>query len=443
MVLLVLSGCGKEKPTPYNVTLDVWGVFDDSDTLTKLFSEYKKLNPYVRDIRYRKLAPETYREDLINAMAAGTGPDIFMMRNTWQEAFGDKLVPAPTSLISEKRFRDSFLDVVVHDFLSKDGKILATPLSVDTLALYYNKDLFNAAGIAKPPETWEDLLGLVRKLTEIDQYGNIKRSAIALGTGDNINRSSDLLLALMLQLGADPADRTMSSSAAEKALEFYQQFAKVSSPFYTWSPREHYSIDAFYEGTLGMLVNYAYQYDTLRQKNAKLNFAVAPLPQFAGTQPVNFANYWGWAVAKNKTYVAESGVSNNPMSPDAYQTARVHEAWQLIHYLAFPHEGNVLTLYNALSQTSKSVTLTFDPTKQYLDQTKKPAARRDLVEGEKEDARLAPFAIGGLIAKSWNLGPNTEAAEVLIVGAINAINRGERTISGALSVLSARLKQFQ
>ena len=43
--------------------------------------------------------------------------------------------------------------------------------------------------------------------------------------------------------------------------------------------------------------------DTIKRKNAKLNIAVSPIPQPDTGGKVNFANYWGYAVAKNKTDV--------------------------------------------------------------------------------------------------------------------------------------------
>ncbi len=443
LAVLVLTGCGDPKPAAYTVSLEVWGVFDDSDVIQSIFAEYRKLNPYIKEIKYRKLSPDTYKADLLDALAAGSGPDIFMMRNTWQEGFSDKVVPSPTLFVNEKKFRETFVDVVADDFLTDQGQALAVPLSVDSLALYYNKDIFNAVGIAEPPKTWEDLLRIVEKLTDIDAYGNINRSAIALGTGENINRSADLLLALMLQLGADTrSSNFIDESAAIKALDFYSQFSRLDSPFYTWSPREHYSIDAFYEGTLGMTVNYSYHYETFRQKNAKFNFAVAPLPQFAGQAPMNFANYWGFAVAKNKTMPAS--LSDGPqLSPDGYQVARVHEAWQFLHYLTFPHPENKVTLYNALTPTSKEMIVSKDPTLMYLEATKKPAARRDLLESQKENFSLAPFVTGNLIAKSWKPGKNVEAVEALMVDTINAVNRGERNTYEALSVFKNRFQRFR
>jgi ABC-type glycerol-3-phosphate transport system substrate-binding protein len=440
--LLFLSGCGEIQPTPYKVTLEVWGTFDDSDVFSQIVGEYRKNNPYIQDIIYRKLSPETYKEDLLDAMAAGTGPDIFMMRNTWLSGFQDKVMPAPDAMLTEKMFRDAFVDVVADDFLSEDKRIYAVPLSVDSLALYYNKDLFNAVGITAPPATWEELVTLVPRLTRIDQFGNINQSGIALGTAENVNRSPDLLLTLMLQSGAEITDGRFTDQEEERALNFYTQFARLGGPTYTWNQRQHYSIDAFYEGTLGMMINYSYHYQTIRQKNAKFNFGVAPLPQFKDKTPMNLANYWGFAVTKNKEYKPDPTGSGPKLTPDNYQKARLHESWQFLKYLTMPNPSKTLTLTNALSGTSAPFPITMDPAAKYVEITMKPAARRDLIEKQKGDVFFDPFVGGNLIAESWK-PENTEEAERYLADTISAVVRGERATRDALTVLENRLRQLE
>lgn len=438
---VTLSGCGFKSSAPegYKVKLEIWGVVDDSDAYNELLGQYKKMNPYVGDIIYRKMSPETYQEDLLDALASGNGPDVFMIRNAWRSTFEDKIVPMPDSALAEKFYRESFVDVVSDDFISQ-GQIYAAPLSVDSLGLYYNKDLFNAVGIVSPPTTWEEMIDMLKKLNRVDTFGNIVQSGIALGTGDNINRSSDVLLALMLQKNVDIGGTqngrvNFSSEGGRSALAFYNQFSDIRSSNYSWNPRLHYSVDAFYEGTLGMMLNYSWRYDELKKKNSKFNFGVAPLPQFAGEKPVNFANYWGFVVAKNKTILADQSVT---IDASKQNMLRVHEAWQFIRYMTFPHTNNMMTLTNGLANTSKDFTLTFDPAKKYLERTRKPAARRDLINAQKTDSTLAPFALGNLIAKNGYQG-SPETVTSALVEAINTVNRGEKRIDEALSVATNRI----
>lgn len=441
---LTLSGCGTA-PESYSVqSIEVWGVFDDSDAYNKAMSAYKEANPLVKNITYRKLPVDTYKEDLVNALAAGKGPDIFMIRNSWRAAFEDKTAPAPEALLPERTYRDALVDVAASDFIGTDGKIYGVPLSVDSLALYYNKDIFNAAGISRPPETWDEVVEDARILNTIDQFGSITRSGIALGTGTNINRSSDILTVLMMQLGSKIVDRKPDSAVSfaddksRQAFDFYTQFSRVGSDVYSWNARQDYSIDAFYKGNLAMMVNYSWQYEAIKQKNAKLNIGMAPLPQFNKESPVNIANYWGFVVAKDKPAAQSKTSAAAPTDPVKQNFLRTFESWQFLKFLALAGKEKKITLVNGLSGTTKEVLLASDPTKEYLDKTHKPAARRDLIAEQKDDVTLSPFAYGNLIAKNWYQG-DSESVDGILMDAIDSVVRGERTVQNALETAGGRV----
>ena len=69
--------------------------------------------------------------------------------------------------------------------------------------MVYNENIFNNAGIKKPPETWEDIINNVGQLTVKDRNGRIITSGIALGTASNISHFSDIFCLFLLQNGAD------------------------------------------------------------------------------------------------------------------------------------------------------------------------------------------------------------------------------------------------
>lgn len=438
--VFTLSGCGlRQRDTSYRMNLEVWGVFDDSDAFQQIVGKYKELNPNIGAITYRKFDVDTYRQDLLDALASGNGPDIFMVRNSWTPAFSDKVVAVPDGLIDERTYRNTFVDTVSDDFISKEGKIIGSALSVDSLALYYNKDLLGAAGIAEAPITWEEFQNDVRLLTQINSFGEIVQSGAALGTAANINRSTDVLSAILLQNGVlvprgKSNELRLASSSGANALSFYTQFANPTTSLYTWNPAMHYSIDAFYEGTAAMMVNYSWHYETIKRKNSKLNFAVAPLPQPGGAQPFNFPNYWGFVVAKNKT--APEGTSDAA----AYSAARIFDAWQFLKYVTFPNNGTV-RLQNPVSGNSKDFQTNFDPAAAYLERTGKPAARRDIVEKQKTDPVLGPFADGNLVARSWRQ-TDPESIERILGEMITSVNLGESNVQQALSTAEARINRL-
>ena len=139
-ISLLASACGGAAPASNNqpVVLNFWKTFEDSQNMQALISAYTQQHPNVQII-YTKKNIETYSQDLINALASGTGPDIFSINNAWLPEYIDKLSPAPDKTFIYKDYKDAFVDVAVSDF-TKDNKIYAVPLAIDSLALYYNKD---------------------------------------------------------------------------------------------------------------------------------------------------------------------------------------------------------------------------------------------------------------------------------------------------------------
>src|SRR4051812_47457219 len=93
---VVSSGCGSA-PQGAKVTLKIWKPFVDSDKMNLIIESYRKIHPNVT-IEYSKRNIENYEGDLLNALASGTGPDIFSINNTWLPLYLDKVVPAPAKL---------------------------------------------------------------------------------------------------------------------------------------------------------------------------------------------------------------------------------------------------------------------------------------------------------------------------------------------------------
>ncbi|MEK7583167.1 MAG: extracellular solute-binding protein [Patescibacteria group bacterium] len=405
LLVLFFVLVGGDAPKAQKANLAMWGPFDEPSYYAQVIRDYRKVNPNI-SVTYTQIPAQDYEQRLISAFAAGNGPDIWLMHNTWLPKHQDKIQPLPTKikgvkepLFTFKNFQDQFVDVAVAD-LTRGETIYALPLYIDTLALYYNKDLFNTAGIATPPRTWEDFVRNVPLLTSRDTADNIVRSAAAIGTSKNINRSTDILMLLMLQSGVRMTDKDNAGATfakqvdglnvGELAVQFYTDFANLSKPDrYTWNDRQKYSIDAFADGNTAMMLNYSHHIQTLRAKAPRLNFGIAPVPQpEKATIGVNFANYWAPTVAKQSNYGLE--------------------AWQFLIYL---------------SGTDGAIS--------YLDASLRPTARRDLIERQKNDADLGTFAHQALTARSWYQVDNV-SIETLFAKLIDDVNFNRATIRDAL-----------
>lgn len=402
---LVFGGFGKEQK---KVELEFWGVFDEPAAFDQAIRNFRRLNQNI-NIRYVPFPFEEYEKAVVDALASGRGPDIWMIQSSWLAKHKDKLLPLDQNdkdlNFKLLNFRENFVDVAEADLIDS-GQIYALPLYVDTLALYYNKDLLNSAGLSQPPKDWDEFNEAVKALTKKDSRGNIEKAGAAIGTARNINRSTDIMMLLMMQSGVEFVDRqrneaTFSDSVGfqpvgETALEYYTDFANPTKTVYTWNNNLFYSIDAFVTERLGMMFNYSHHIQTIRAKAPRLNFSVALMPQpKAASARVDYANYFAPAV---------SAASENPEA-----------AWKFLVYLA-SREGS-------LSYLSKSL---------------RPSARRDLIDFQMTDPDLGVFAKQSLTARSWHQA-DPSAIEKIFADMIEDVVFRRATVGEAIRTAEDRV----
>lgn len=422
LAALVLTGTGCARGPSQEVieatrpvTLRFWGVFDDSDAYSTIIDRYRQLRPHV-SIEYRKFRPEEYEQELIDALAEDRGPDVFMVHSSAIVEYQNKLLPLPSALtlpvreqrgtiqkeivttlrqvptLSLRQLQAQFMDVVAKDVVIPTveatagggrqtvDRIYGLPLSVDTLALYYNRALLNQAGIPEPPRTWLEVQAAARnrRLTNYDANQRIVQSAVALGTSGNVERAVDILQLLMMQNGTvmsrdgsvtfqqvPPSYQGQLAPAAE-ATVFYTDFANPVKEVYTWNETLPSSLEAFAGGRTAMLLGYSYHLATIRARAPKLEIGIAPVPQIGDN--VNFASYW------------INGVSRKTAQPDL--------AWDFVQFMAAQDQATA-----------------------YLAATKKPTALRALVASQREDVDVGVFAEQALTARSWYRGLDAGAME--------------------------------
>jgi len=408
-VILILRNIGGGNVGP-RTTVEFWGVFDDRTVYDKIIRDFQNQNPGTT-VLYKQFSFEDYEKEVVDALASGIGPDVWLMHNTWLPKHIDKLMPLPANipdldqpLMTFGEYQNQFVEVAVED-LTVDNQIYALPLYVDTLALYYNRDLFNRAGITFPPKNWDEFNNVVEQLTSLDVSGNIIQAGAAMGTSGNINRSTDVLMTLMLQSGVKMTDTDNTSAifsrsvnnihVGEIALRYYTDFANPSVRTYTWNNSQHYSIDAFTEGAVAMMFNYSHQADILNQRATRLNYAIAPMPQISESDIKNYANYWAVTVSKNS------------------QASNV--AWKFAAHLASKEGAST-----------------------YLAETRRPSARRDIIDLQKNDLRLGIFANQALTAKSWYQIDNF-AIESIFAEMIDNVNFGRLSVREALQNAEAEV----
>ena len=388
------------------ISLELWTVFEspaDFDPIIKLWNgQFPNI-----EVKVRKFRVEDYEQELINALAEDRGPDIFMLHNTMLKKHLSKLEPLPPEVTLPKvvtkgsfkkdvvvtretipsltalDVKQRFVDVVAEDVII-DDKIYGLPLYIDTLALYYNRDLLNSAGFAQPPQFWEQFQSMSAQLTKIGVDDALIQSGAALGTTNNIENATDILALLMMQTGAKMTNvgktgatfhlQTQEGSTKRnpgmEALRFYTDFARTPpTTAFSWSENEPNNLEAFSNGKLAFFFGYSYHLPLIKARTlGKLNFSIAPMVQIGNSNPVNIANYWMPLVSKKSEHIDAS--------------------WAFIEFITAPSRVNT-----------------------FLSKVKKPTAIRELIEKERSNEDLFAFAGQALTAKNWYYGKDIAVAK--------------------------------
>jgi hypothetical protein len=230
LLLVIFLIIPKGQPNK-QVTLQWWGLWEDSSTMQALILDFEKTHPDIT-INYVKNDPSQYFDRLQAHIQDGTGPDIFLFHNTWLPMLSGDLSPLTTEVITPDQFKQYYYPVMQQD-LSQNGAIYGIPMDADSLALFVNPDLLEAAGV-QVPTNWDDFVTAAKQLTVKDSNGKILKAGAALGTYENVNHAPDILSLLFLQQGVQMNNFSASAKAQAGALQFYTSFAQGQSVKEIW-----------------------------------------------------------------------------------------------------------------------------------------------------------------------------------------------------------------
>ncbi len=350
------------------VTLNYWGLWEPESVMKPLLDQYMQAHPNVT-INYVNSAPEEYRQRLSNQLAAETPEvDIFRFHNTWVPMLRGYLSPVPQSVFTTDEFNNTFYPEAQKD-LKVGTNYVGIPLMVDGLGLFYNEDLFIAAG-ETPPTDWVEFRRIAKELTVKDDAGNIKVAGAAMGSVTNVDHWPDIVGVLMYQGSANPA--SPNTPAGREALTFYSLFTKVDK---VWDETLPNSTLAFATGKLAMYFGPSWRISNLndlaKKNGVKLRFKVAPIPQLPETN-ITWASYW------------VEGVSNK--STPQQQAA----AWDLLAYLS--QKDTLEQLYQLQTQEVGGGFA---------------YSRVDLSDQLKSHPQLGAFVLQAPAARSWYLASDT------------------------------------
>lgn len=392
--------------------IKIWGTLDQG-AFVAVIRQVAESNPALSQVSYEQKDAATYESDLTEALASGTGPDLFLLRQDYAMKDSGKATIIPFSALSRSQFENTFIEAA-SPFVGQSG-VLGIPIVADPLVLYWNKDMLASGGFSQPPQYWDQLFGMAQKISKKNDTGALVKSAVAFGEYQNVNNAKDILATLILQAGGsittrDAAGRLTpslvpktagASQATESALRFYTEFADPSKDDYSWNRSLPDAQKSFGAGDVALYAGYASEEPFIARSNPNLNFAVAPLPQIRSSAP---------ALGAARVYaLVASKAGKNPGN-----------AIQVAYLLGASTIGKPLS-------TALGI----------------PSARRDVV-GQLAQGPSAEtgnddlFGKQAIVAHSW-IDPDPEATADIFRGMIEDVTSGSQLVAAAVQRADQRL----
>jgi len=314
-------------------TVTLWHFFSgrESEAIQGVVDDFEKEFPDVTV----EVRPEQDDEKMRQAIAAGKGPDLGVSYST--AIVGSFCSKGAFQDLGPWMERDGVSDDVFPELVSNytqfDGKRCAMPMLADAYGLYYNKDLFEKAGLDGPPKSAEELTEMAKKLTVFADDGSIERAGFIPSFGFYENTPEVMAPAwgaewlnedLDPQIADDPAWADLLTW--QKDLVDFYGIDKLNE-FTAGLGQEFSSENAFQAGKVAMNLDGEWRNAFIADEAPDLNYGTAPFP---GDPDMYGAGYVTGTIA---------GISKGAKNPEA--------AWELLKYLTTDTDA-VVKLSNLL-----------------------------------------------------------------------------------------------
>lgn len=276
--------------------------------LESLLYKFSVENPDIV-VKYEPITGD-YKQALLTAIASGTEPDLFYMDIFWWQelAKNDVLLPLDDLMASTGTKKEDFIPALMDAF-TFDGKVYGIPKDFNTLGLFYNKDMFDKAGLEYPNEnwTWDDMKAAAEKLS--DPANNIYGLGVpadpgrfpifAFQNGANI-------------MNADFTDTELDSAKTVEAAQFYTDFRVNKIGAIPSDVGEGWQGTVFGKGQFAMVFEGGWLIPYLRDQFPNTKYGVTLPPK-------------GPAGEGNLIFTVAWGISKNTKNPEA--------AWKVVDFL--------------------------------------------------------------------------------------------------------------
>ncbi|NMG07080.1 ABC transporter substrate-binding protein [Brasilonema sp. UFV-L1] len=298
-------------PTPVTIKLGGWTASPAEQKLLKeLLQDFEAKHPNIK-IRH-EVINDQYMDVMKTRLVGEAAPDVFYLDALEAPFFMSQNVLEPLDAYITPEFELVDFEETLLESFKYNNHIYGLPKDYSTLALFYNKKAFAAAGLSTPPTTWEELRAYSNKLTldrnrdgRIDQYG--------FGEIPELARQAYKIKAFGGQLVDQNGYAVFASDAGLRGLQLaVDQYQKDHSSAQKSDVGTNSGSEMFGQAKVAMVIEGNWAIPYLTETFPKLEFATAELPKINNNKGTMFFTV---AYVMNK------------------QTQHKAEAWELISYL--------------------------------------------------------------------------------------------------------------
>ncbi|RUW27204.1 sugar ABC transporter substrate-binding protein [Mesorhizobium sp. M4B.F.Ca.ET.215.01.1.1] len=237
--------------------------------------EFEAANPGIT-VKFEVVPWEVLLQKLTTDITAGTNADLSIIGTRWLIDFVQQDVAEPLDGYITPDFKDRFIDTFLSPSIM-EGKTYGLPIAASARAMYYNKELFEKAGIAKPPATWTELQEDARKI-----------KALGSGTfgfglqGKEIETDVYYYYAMWSQ-GTEILNKDgtsgLGTQGALDAAKLYKSMIDegLTEPGVTSNNREDVQ-NLFKQGKVGMMITAPFLSNQIKEEAPNLKYGVAAIP---------------------------------------------------------------------------------------------------------------------------------------------------------------------
>jgi multiple sugar transport system substrate-binding protein len=288
----VLAGCGGSKKT--EIRFATWDNAEDLDNQQALVDRFNETHTDIQVIL------EAYGDNFDTKIAANMGsndaPDVMYMWNYPSYYEGLEILD-PYIDREGPSFRSNYYEAM-WPYNSVGGVVYGIPVGYTTHVLYYNKDMFDAAGIGYPTKDWtyNDVYAASKAITEHYNDGSTRGYVFPLQYDPY---DFEMYLWSNGTSFVNSEGKTKGYLDSPQSVEVFSLFQKMEADGYAIAA-ENYGTSAMTSRNAAMFVNGSWPIAQLNE--AGINFGVAEIPHWGSGPSVSILSSSGLAMSKSSAH---------------------------------------------------------------------------------------------------------------------------------------------